>query len=73
MQDKSHLALGFTSDRLRGRAAIASFLGVHPETVDRWRRRDEDPLPVFRPGRGLEALKSELTKWVKRQGEMCDE
>ncbi len=67
MSHERNPVLGFESDRLRGRKQIADFLGVHVQTVDRWRRREKDPLPVFVPGREVEALKSELAAWVHEQ------
>jgi len=52
--------------RLRGRREIADYLGIHPETVDLWRRRPRDPLPTHRPGREVEAIMDEIDEWVRR-------
>ena len=60
-------------DFIRGRIPIADFLGIHPETLDRWRKRSKkngDPIPILIPsGKELEASKTELTTWRSRQYE----
>lgn len=58
-------------DLIRGRKNIAEFLGIHPLTLDAWRRRAEkkgDPLPIFCPGGcELESSREQLTQWRHRQ------
>lgn len=58
-------------DLIRGRKNIADFLGIHPHTLDAWRRRANkkgDPLPIFCPGGcELESSRQKLTEWRERQ------
>jgi transposase-like protein len=58
-------------DLIRGRRNIADFLGIHPHTLDNWRRRaikNGDPMPIFCPGGcELESTRAQLTEWRQRQ------
>ena len=51
---------------LFGWLAIADALHVHPTTARKWAARDEDPLPVRRLGRRVQARSEDLADWVER-------
>jgi hypothetical protein len=50
--------------RLRGRLAIAEFLGIHPRTVDEWRKRG---LPIHKPVKEVEAWTEELIAFLRKK------
>ena len=56
-------------DLLRGRQEIADYFGVNPKTLDRWRKKyaKSDPMPMFAPGREIQADRRQLDKWRERR------
>ena len=52
---------GQPKDRLKGWAAIASYLGQTPAVAQRWH---SEGMPVTKEGRSVYANPQELTKWV---------
>ena len=55
------------NDRIEGWKGIASYVRAHVNTVQRWARRNMDPLPVREGHLGVYSLKSALDAWMHRQ------
>ena len=57
-------------DILRGRDEIADYLGIHANTLDKWRKKHkgtDDPMPILKPGGEIQSSKKKLEEWRNRQ------
>lgn len=55
------------ADVLDGQKAIAEYLGVSVRSIERWARRDRDPLPLYRYLGSIQAKRAALDAWKERQ------